>query len=222
MQSGISVKPGLRYKVGTTSFCDLNNDYLVPSLPDQLPAGAVVLCRWHVDLLEGMLNAIRMSFAELHHWTAYASTMPSAEMIARDLEDGDESFRLGTKWLYALCDVDLDEVVGCAGLYLQDDTDSLDIGYWVRSDCTGRGHATASVRALTDAAFKFFPQVKRIEIAMDRANLASAAIPRKLGYMLDREEDRPVESDGDSGRGFVWSVERSTWLRMAGGQTSGS
>jgi len=62
-----------------------------------------------------MLNAIRMSFAELHHWTAYASTMPSAEMIARDLEDGDESFRLGTKWLYALCDVDLDEVGAAPG-----------------------------------------------------------------------------------------------------------
>ena len=36
-------------------------------------------------------------------------------------------------------------------------------------------------RALTVAAFAFFPDVDRVEIRCDPANLASTAIPLKLG-----------------------------------------
>jgi RimJ/RimL family protein N-acetyltransferase len=48
---------------------------------------------------------------------------------------------------------------------------------------------------------------------MDRANGASAAVPRKLGFTLIREEERPRVTPGHTGVGLIWSLDRSTWLR---------
>jgi RimJ/RimL family protein N-acetyltransferase len=46
--------------------------------------------------------------------------------------------------------------------------------------------------------------VRRVEIHCDEANIASAAIPRKLGYRLDRIERRMPEAPGESGRLMIW------------------
>ena len=44
----------------------------------------------------------------------------------------------------------------------------------------------------------------RVEIHCDEANHRSAAIPRRLGYRLDRVEDDAIAAPGESGRSMVW------------------
>ena len=56
------------------------------------------------------------------------------------------------------------ELVGGFGLHRRRGPGILEIGYWVRSDRTGRGYATGAARALTQAAFDGFPDVDRLEI----------------------------------------------------------
>jgi RimJ/RimL family protein N-acetyltransferase len=46
--------------------------------------------------------------------------------------------------------------------------------------------------------------VTRAEIHCDQANLASAAIPRKLGYHLDRVDPHEPEAPGEQGRRMIW------------------
>jgi RimJ/RimL family protein N-acetyltransferase len=46
--------------------------------------------------------------------------------------------------------------------------------------------------------------VTRAEIHCDEANQASAAIPRKLGYRLDRIDPHEPEAPGERGRRMVW------------------
>jgi RimJ/RimL family protein N-acetyltransferase len=50
--------------------------------------------------------------------------------------------------------------------------------------------------------------VTRAEIHCDAANQASAAIPRKLGYHLDRVDDHPPEAPGEQGHRMVWVLSR--------------
>lgn len=57
---------------------------------------------------------------------------------------------------------------------------------------------------LVDAAFTHLGEATQIAIRMDQANGASAAIPRKLGFTLDHEEDHDVLAKGHTGRRFVW------------------
>jgi hypothetical protein len=49
------------------------------------------------------------------------------------------------------------------------------------------------------------PGVDRVEIHSDKANVRSAAVPRRLGYRLDRVEPRPVSAPAESGLLMVWT-----------------
>jgi RimJ/RimL family protein N-acetyltransferase len=51
--------------------------------------------------------------------------------------------------------------------------------------------------------------VRRVEIHCDEANTASAAIPRKLGYRLDRVIAHEPEAPGESGRRMIWVWDAS-------------
>ena len=85
----------------------------------------------------------------------------------------------------------------------------MEIGYWLRADATGRGIVTAAARALTDAA-PALPGVDRVEIHCDEANVRSAAVPRRLGYRLDRIEPDHISAPGDLGRSMIWVSRRSS------------
>ena len=43
-----------------------------------------------------------------------------------------------------------------------------------------------------------------MEIHCDEANVRSAAVPRRLGYRLDRIEDDEVTAPAETGRSMVW------------------
>jgi RimJ/RimL family protein N-acetyltransferase len=94
-------------------------------------------------------------------------------------------------------------VVGAAGLHRRIGPRAIEIGYWVHVDHTGRGIATRVAAALTEAALAL-PDVDRVEIHCDRANVRSAAIPRRLGYRLERIEDDDVTAPAETGRSMVW------------------
>jgi RimJ/RimL family protein N-acetyltransferase len=84
---------------------------------------------------------------------------------------------------------------------------AVELGYWVHVDFTGRGYATAGARALTQAGLAL-SDVARVEIHTDEANVISAAIPRRLGYRLDRVDELPPEAPAHSGRLQIWVMER--------------
>jgi RimJ/RimL family protein N-acetyltransferase len=183
-------------------------------MPDRLQAGDIELCRWQSHYVDEITTAIESSYPELRRWMAWAQTVPSGDAMSAVIAVGVASFEADREWQYALREAASGELVGGAGLHRRGGPDALEIGYWVRTDRTGRGYATSAARALTDAAFASSSECDRVEIHMDQANLASVAVPRKLGYRLVLEEDREVLAPGHSGRGFIWSVERSSWLQQ--------
>src|SRR5260370_30900358 len=84
---------------------------------------------------------------------------------------------------------------------------SIEIGYWIAGTQARRGFGTSAAEAITAVALAL-PGVSRAEIHCDEANTASAAIPRKLGYRLDRTEVRKPEAPRQSGRLIIWGQER--------------
>lgn len=180
-------------------------------LPERLAAGEIDLVRWDLEDLDGIMAAVETSYPELHRWMAWAQTMPTRQAMSEVITEGAKSFDSDREWQYVLSEIAGGEVVGCAGLHPWVGPDGLEIGYWVRTDRTGRGYATSAARALTDAAFASALDLERVEIHMDQANLPSVAVPRKLGYSLQLEEDREAMAPGHTGRGFIWKMERSIW-----------
>jgi RimJ/RimL family protein N-acetyltransferase len=80
---------------------------------------------------------------------------------------------------------------------------AIEIGYWTHVAHAGRGYMTAAAGSITQVAGAL-PDVDRVEIHTDEANLRSAAIPRKLGYRLDRVQTRRPEAPAESGRLQIW------------------
>jgi ribosomal-protein-serine acetyltransferase len=151
--------------------------------PDEIiDRGQVRLRRPREDDLDAMFQAVTESLDHLRPWMPWAEgyTRQSAfEFLtasARRWEDG-------TEYNYAI--VTEGTLAGGAGLMARIGPGGLEIGYWVRHGYTRRGLATAASAALVEQAFRL-PGVDRVEIVTDELNVASAGVPRKLGFTRDR------------------------------------
>jgi ribosomal-protein-serine acetyltransferase len=90
-----------------------------------------------------------------------------------------------------------------------------EIGYWIHVDHVRRQLATRSAAALTEAGFAL-PDVGRIEIHHDVANVISGRVPSRLGYVRLREEPAASESSGGSGIHVIWAMDRDAWAVSSG------
>ncbi|MGQ0434513.1 MAG: GNAT family N-acetyltransferase [Microthrixaceae bacterium] len=170
--------------------------------------GKVGLQRWSLDRLDDLIDAIHASLDELRPWLPWVNPMPTRDQECKIVSEAIERFDAGVDFSYFIIEHETDAVVGCAGLHPKPD-DVLEIGYWVRTDRHRRGYATEATRLLTSTALEHCPRVRRIQIRTDQANVASAAIPPKVGYTLHSRNrwDRDL-SPGESGIELTWVIER--------------
>ena len=178
-------------------------------LPDRLDASEIELRRARPEMADAIYEATIVSFKELHHWMIWAREIPTREALSEFLTAAQGLFDEDQEWNYVLVEKSTGEIVGSSGMHLHDDPGCPEIGYWVRTDRTGRGYATSAASAIADAAFKYLP-INQIKIRMDEANVASASVPPRIGFRLLAVEDRPLETPGHTGRGFIWVRDRTT------------
>lgn len=182
-------------------------------LPDQAEAGSILLRRRRHDDVPGLLVAIESSIDELSSFLRWAATgTPSRLDLEHVVAVSDRDFEAGTGFEYVLREAGSGDVVGEAGGDVSDDGLVVDVGYWVRTDRTGRGYATAAARALISLVFEASPDVARVEIRMDKGNAASRAVAERLGLTLVGDETFDGERlRGQTGQGWIWSTDRDTW-----------
>jgi RimJ/RimL family protein N-acetyltransferase len=174
-------------------------------MPDRVDAGAVVLRRHRLEDAPALVDAIDASFEHLHPWMPWAAEPPSLADQEAVVAAMAGQWDTGEAYVYGIHDRD-GAVLGTVGLHARVGPRALDIGYWLHAGHTGKGVATRAAGALTDAGLAL-PGVDRIEIHCDVANTASAAIPERLGYRLDRVEDHEREAPAETGRRMIWVKE---------------
>jgi RimJ/RimL family protein N-acetyltransferase len=172
-------------------------------LPRSLIVESLKLRCWSPDDANRKLIAIEESFPELEQWMAWAQQAP-AKGLHEVLRQGEIDFHADRRWDYTILDSQSGDVVGATGLHLTEDPERFEIGYWVRTTRTRRGIATSATQAIINAAATHLDAAREIVIRMDQANLASASVPRKLGFNIDSEEDRAIVAKGHTGRGYIW------------------
>jgi RimJ/RimL family protein N-acetyltransferase len=176
----------------------------------ELDAGRLTLVAFRGGETDGLTRLVAANIDHLRPWMPWAGTAPSRaaqdEFVRRSIAEWDA----GENFNYWMREEETGEMVGCAGLHSRAGQGALEIGYWVSAARVRRGYATAAAQALTTAAFTM-SGIDRVEIHCDEANVASASVPRKLGYRLVRVEDRPVEAPGETGRQMVWVIDAVGW-----------
>ena len=199
--------------------------------PEQVAAGPLVLRRVHADDAGAIAVAVAASLEHLRPWMPWAT--PEAADLRSQLvrvAEADEMWESGTGFIYVMiaCEggppgpgvprlvKDPDgEFVGTIGLHRRLADDAVEIGYWTVAARTRRGYATAAAQALTQVALAL-PGARRVEIHCDEANTASAGVPRKLGYRLDRVEKHEKEAPGERGRRMIWVRDPAEGPRATG------
>jgi RimJ/RimL family protein N-acetyltransferase len=168
----------------------------------ELPHGVLVRLREsHCDL---MSQAVLASLDHLKPWMPWASAEAASPAAQRErCRAVQEAWASGSDYNYALRTGESGPVIGGFGLHRRSGPEAIEVGYWLHVDYAGHGYATAAAKALTQAGLEL-DGVTRVEIRTDQANVKSAAIPRRLGFRLDRVFEREPEAPGECGRIQVW------------------
>jgi RimJ/RimL family protein N-acetyltransferase len=96
--------------------------------------------------------------------------------------------------------------MGGAGLHPRVGKGGIEIGYWVHVDHLRKGFATEMAGALTRAAFEI-GRMRWVEIRTATANVASAAVPEKLGFAHEATlKDRLVLPNGAIADALVFTL----------------
>jgi len=114
-------------------------------------------------------------------------------------------FDRGEDYVYGIFNKDESRVLGGTGLHTRLKDNALEIGYWLHKDFINQGLITESTAALTKVAFEIY-HVSRMEIHCSVENLASASVPRKLGYIHEATRRRLGWAHGQPSDSMIWTL----------------
>lgn len=183
-----------------------------PVLPEDVPVppGRLAIRAWRAG--DGALlgEAIMASLEHLRPWMAWIADEPlTVETREAMIERWCTERLAGGDAVYGIWRIDGERpvVAGGCGLHRRavGRPEVLEIGYWLHVDHTGCGIATEAAAALTDTAFGV-PGTVEVVIHHDPANLASGAVPARLGYVRQVDEACPVDGKTSA----TWSIDRVT------------
>ena len=189
----------------------------VPGVADPLPElivgpGALVLRRWLREDAELLGEAVMESVEHLRPWMPWVAQEPLSVVERRGLIDAwERDWLAGGDVVMGVFVNNL--VAGGCGLHHRIGPGGLEIGYWTHPSFLRMGLATAAARLLTEAAFAR-AGITHVEIHHDKANAASAGIPRKLGFELVREVHGRPEAPSETGISCEWQLTRRGWDRL--------
>jgi RimJ/RimL family protein N-acetyltransferase len=201
-----------RYQMTTSGKRPKSDNGAVDRLPETMASDRLILRRWVPDDAAALCAAVEENLDHLRPVDAVDRRRAEEPRGAGSAHHQwtNEWERGGDVVVGVLMD---DVIVGSTGLHRRRGPDVLEIGYWVHRSYTRQGIATELSSALTTAAFTV-PGIERVEIHHDKANEASAGIPRSLGYTRMEETKVAVTSPGEVGVDCRWQVTRDEWARL--------
>ncbi len=170
----------------------------------------VIRC-WDPRDAPRLKEAVDRSREHLRPWMTWARGGPEPVQATIELlRQFRGQFDLGQDFAFGIFDRDESRVLGACGLHTRIGEGAREIGYWIHKDFTGQGLATEATAALVKVAFEI-EGVTRLEIRCDPANVASAAIPRKLGFTLEATLRKRRHFPGQRRDTMIWSLLRQDY-----------
>ncbi|RSM61383.1 N-acetyltransferase [Amycolatopsis sp. WAC 01376] len=163
----------------------------------------VTLRRWQPRQLEALAVVAGDSAAHLGAWMLWATNGYGRREAAGFLENTARNWAEGKTYDFAI--LAEDEIVGGTGMIIH--PDRIEIGYWLGRHHTGRGFVTRAAKLLADEAFRL--GAPEVEIRHDENNVASGAVPARLGFtMIGDEATEPPLAPACAGVTRIWRLKR--------------
>lgn len=159
-------------------------------------------------------EAVDASLDHLRPWLPWAWHDPqTVEEKVELLRLFRGKYDLDQDYILAIFDREESTVLGGTGLHTRLGKNEREIGYWVRSDRANQGIISEAVSALVHVGFAY-EGLARLQIHCDVNNHASAAIPRKLGFVHEgtlRGKNSPGEDSQHDV--MIWGMLRDEFER---------
>jgi ribosomal-protein-serine acetyltransferase len=183
--------------------------------PPATEAGWLVCRRVRPDDVDDIYGAIRASLGHLKPWMPWATDgydrREAEDFTNRNSRAAEDE--LVSDAPYAVRDRS-GQFLGLCGLHGRRGPGTLEIGYWVDVRHARRGVTTLAAAMLTEAALAV-PGVGGVEIHHDQANVASGAVPARLGYTHVQTQPDVVEAPGEAGVDWCWVLRREEFPASA-------
>ena len=169
--------------------------------PPELKTPRLYLRPWQATDASRLLPILEADRGHLGPWiparVANPAPVPELERRLRSFAD---LFQQDREWRYAMIEAEEGRLLGEVGLFPRDasrrvpfaEADRVELGYWLRSDATGRGIINEAASAVLDAAASF-KEFSHCEIRCDPRNAPSVAVARRLGFGLVETTAEPLQ-----------------------------
>jgi RimJ/RimL family protein N-acetyltransferase len=184
-------------------------------VPTEIRTPRFLLRPWRADDASELLPVLEANREHLGPWipTRVSTPVPVPELAVR-LAGFGADFAADREWRYGMFAPDGARVLGEIGLYPRAAVGRVpyaaatcvELGYWLRSDATGQGLITEASEVVLAEAAKL-DRLTHAEIRCDARNLPSAAIPKRLGFVLAATVSDSGVVAGES------RVELQVWVR---------
>ncbi|MEV6907980.1 GNAT family N-acetyltransferase [Amycolatopsis sp. NPDC051071] len=186
---------------------------------ETLTDDVIVLRRWKPEQLSVLAEVAGDSAAHLGAWMIWATNGYGKQEAGEFLATTARNWAEGKTYDFAIyadtaaaaeadtaAEADAEgEVVGGTGMITH--PDRIEIGYWLSRHHTGRGLATRAARLLTAEAFRL--GAPEVEIRHDVKNVASGAVPARLGFTMTGDEAaEPPLAPACTGVNRIWRLKR--------------
>jgi ribosomal-protein-serine acetyltransferase len=177
--------------------------------PDPLQVGEYLVRKYEPSDAEALVIAVTESREHLRPWMPWIKFEPqTVTQRAELIETWNEAWEERTEFVLGIFFDD--RVVGGTGIHLRGPVNTVEIGYWIHADFTGRGIASQVSEALTLQAFRLWSEIDTVLIVHDEANIASGKVPARLGFEHVFTGLREPEAPAESGVMYRWEKKRAS------------
>jgi RimJ/RimL family protein N-acetyltransferase len=183
-------------------------------LPTQIETERLLLKQHTVGDAPALKAVVDANIEHLRAWMPWAMDEPSPlDVMEKRIETFAASFNRSQSWSYTIRRANQPAIIGGCAMHAEIGPNALEIGYWLDARETRHGYATEAVAALIVAAFATHV-VDRLETRCDPENLASAAIPRRLGFAyITTLEKNSKTPGGDPRDTMVFELTHERYLQ---------
>jgi ribosomal-protein-serine acetyltransferase len=143
------------------------------------PLDGIAIRRYRPADVPVLFAAARESIPDIYPWMEWCHPAYAIEDSAGWVMSRDDAWNGGTDYSFAICDAATGAFLGGVGLNQINRLHRFaNLGYWVRTACTGRGIAAAAARLTARFAFDELA-LSRVEIVVALRNVRSQRVADK-------------------------------------------
>jgi ribosomal-protein-serine acetyltransferase len=147
----------------------------------ELSDGRIMIRMLRPEDIAAEFEAVRESIPEVSRWLEWCHPEYAIEETTAFIMSRAEAWENGTDYGFGIFDSETGKFLGGTGLnFINREHQCANLGYWVRSSCTGRGVASRAARLAARFGLEHL-KLQRIEILAAVGNIPSQRAAEKAG-----------------------------------------